>query len=87
MDRRAVDEAKKITKKKTATRNIHLHLKRSEASDMCTNSMNSLPLSTTYEDRLIQLIQEPSNTIKYAFVHIGGKLAELPSQIRNKVAI
>ena len=42
--------------------------------------MNSLSLSTTDEERLIQLIQQSSNTIKGAFVHIGGKLAELTNQ-------
>ena len=85
-NRRAVDEAKKITAKKTATIKIHLQLKISEDFDMCINSMNSLYSSTTDEDKLIQLIQQPSNTIKDAFVHIGGKLAELPNQRRDTVA-
>ena len=49
--------------------------------------MNSLYLSTTDEERLIQLIQQSSNTIKDAFVHIGGNLAELPNQIRDTLAI
>ena len=57
-----------------------------EDFDMCINSMNSLSLSTTDEYRLIQLIQQPSNTIKDAFVHIGGKLAKLPNQRRDTVA-
>ena len=48
--------------------------------------MNSLSLSTTDEYSLIQLIQKPSNTIKDAFAHIGGKLAELPNQRRDTVA-
>ena len=48
--------------------------------------MNSLSLSTTNEDRFIQIIQQPSNTIKDAFVHIGGELAELPNQRRDTVA-
>ena len=81
-----MDEAKKITAKKTSTINIHLQLKISEAFDMCINSMSSLYSSTTDEDRLIQLIQQTSNTIKDAFVHIGGKLAELPNQRRDTVA-
>ena len=85
-NRIAVDEAKKIKAKKTATRKIHLQLKISEDFDMCINSMNSLSLYTTYEYRLIQLIQQPSNTIKDAFLHIGGKLAELPNQRRDTVA-
>ena len=85
-NRRAVDEAKNTTAKKTATRNIHLQLKRSEAFDMCINSMNSLSLSTTNEDRLIQLTQQTSSTIKDAFVHIGVKLAELPNQRRDTLA-
>ena len=84
VNRRALDEAKNITAKKTSTRNIHLQLKRSEAFDMCINSMNILYLSTTDEYRLIQRIQKPSNTIKDAFVHIGGKLAELPNQRREE---
>ena len=42
VNRRAVDEAKKITEKKTATRKNHLQLKRSEAFDMCINYMNRL---------------------------------------------
>ena len=39
---RAVDEAKKIKAKNTATRKIHIQLKGYEAFDMCINSMNSL---------------------------------------------
>ena len=85
-NRREMDEAKNITAKKTATRKILLKLKRSEAFDMCINSMNSLSSSTTDGDRLIQLLQKSLNTIKYAFVHIGGKLAELPNQRRDAVA-
>ena len=57
-NRREMEEAKKITAKKTATRKIHLQLKRSEAFDMCIKSMNSLSSSTTNEDRFIQLIQQ-----------------------------
>ena len=85
-NRREMEEAKKITVKKTATRNIHLQLKRYEAFGMFINSMNSLSLSNTYEDRFIQIIQQSSNTIKDTFVHIGGKLAELPNQRRDTVA-
>ena len=81
-----MDEAKKITAKKTATRKILLRLKRSKAFDMCINSTNSLYSSTTDEDRLIQLLQQSPNTIKDAFVHIGGNLAELPNQRRDTVA-
>ena len=81
-----MDEAKKITAKKTATRKILLQLKRSEDFDMCINSMKSLYSSTTNEDRLIKLLQQSPNTIKDAFVHIGGKLAKLPNQQRDSVA-
>ena len=81
-----MEDAKNITEKKTATRKIHLQLKRSEAFDMCIKSMNSLSSSTTDEDRFIQLIQQSSNTIKDSFVCIGGKLAELPNQRRDTVA-
>ena len=66
---------------------FHLQLKISEAFDTCIKSMNSLSLSATDEERLIQLIQQSSNTIKDAFVHIGGNLAELPNQIRDTLAI
>ena len=52
MNMRAVDEAKKITVKKTATRNIHFQLKIYETFDMCINSMNILYFSTTDEYRL-----------------------------------
>ena len=85
-NRREMDEAKKITAKKKATRKIHLQLKIYEAFDICIKSMNSLSLSNTDEDRFIQLIQKSSNTIKDAFVHIGGKLAELHNQRRDTVA-
>ena len=85
-NRREMDEAKKITAKKTAKRKILLQLKRSEAFDMCINSMNSLSSSTTDEDRLIHLLQQSPNTTKDAFVHLGGKLAELPNQQRETVA-
>ena len=81
-----MDETKKITSKKTATRNILLQIKRSEAFDMCINSMNSLASSTTDEDRLMQLIKQSPNTIKDAFVQIGGKLAELINQIMDTVS-
>ena len=77
---------KKITAKKTATRKILLQLKKSEAFYMCINSMKSLSLSTTDEDRLIQLLQQSPNTIKDAFVHIGNFLAELTNQRRDTVA-
>ena len=80
-----MDEAKKITAKKTATKNILLQLKRYEDFDMCINSMNSLSSSTTDEDSLIQLIKQSPNTIKDAFVHLRGKLAELPNQRRDTV--
>ena len=53
---REIDEAKNITAKKTATRKVLLQVKRSEAFDMCINSINSLSSSTTDEDRLIQLL-------------------------------
>ena len=86
VNRIEMDEAKKITAKKTAKRNILLRLKRSEAFDMCINSINSLSSSTTYEDRPIQLLQQSPNTIKDAFVHLGVKLAELPNQQRETVA-
>ena len=49
--------------------------------------MNSLSFSTNDEDMLIQIIQQPSNTIKNAFVNIGEKLAELPNQRKDKLAI
>ena len=81
-----MEQAKKIAANNTATRKVHLQLKRSEAFYMCINSMNGLYLSTTDEDRFIQLIQKSSNTIKDTFVHIGGKLAELPNQRRDTVA-
>ena len=66
-----MEEANNITAKKTDTRKVHLQLKISEAFDMC---------------RFIKLIKKSSNTIKDAFVHIGGKLAELPNQRRDTVA-
>ena len=85
-NRREKEEAKKETAKKTATRKVHLQLKQYEALDRCINSMNSLSSSTTDEERLIQLIQQSSNTIKDTFVHIGGKLAKLPNQRRDAVS-
>ena len=81
-----MEEAKKITAKTTATRKIHLQLKRSEAFDMCINSMNSLSSSNTDKYRFMQLIQQSSNTIKDAFVHIGRKLYKLPNQRRDTLA-
>ena len=81
-----MNEAKHITSKKTATRKVLLQVKRSEAFDMCINSMNSVSSSTTDEYRLIQLLRQSPNTIKDAFVHIGGKLAELPNTRRHTVA-
>ena len=53
---------------------------------MCVNYIKSLSSSTTTEDRFIQLIQQSSNTVKDIFVHIGGKISELPNQIRDTVA-
>ena len=49
--------------------------------------MNSMSSSTTNEQIIIQLNQQSSNTIKDAFVNIEGKLAELPNQRRDTVAI
>ena len=40
------EDGKKVTAKKTATGNVHLQLKGSEAFDRRINSMNSLSLST-----------------------------------------
>ena len=48
--------------------------------------MNSISYFTTNEERLIQIIQQSSNTIKDAFGHIKGKLAKLPNQRRYIVA-
>ena len=85
-NRRETEEAKKITAKKTSTRKTHLQLNRSEDFDMCINTMNSLSLSTTDEYMFIQLSKKLSNTINDAFVHIGGKLSELPNQRRDTLA-
>ena len=48
-NRREMEDAKKITAKKTSTRKVHLQIKISEDFDRCINSMNSLSLSTTNE--------------------------------------
>ena len=85
-NRREKQEAKKATENKTTTIKVHLQLKISEIFDTCINSMNSLSLSTTYEESLIQLIQKLSNTIKDAFVHIGGKLAKQTNQRSDTAA-
>ena len=85
-NRKEMEEVKKIKAKKTATRKVHLQLKISEAFDRCINSMNSLSLYTTNKERFIRFIKQSSNTIKDAFVHTGGKLAELTNQIRDTVA-
>ena len=81
-----MDEAKKITAKKTATRKVLLQVKSSEAFDMCINSMNSINSSATDEYRLIKLLRQSPNTIKDAFVHLGGELSELPNTQRDTVA-
>ena len=83
---RGKEEAKFLTENKKATRKVHLQHKRSEAFDTFINSTNSMSSSTTYGERLIQIIQQPSNIIKDAFVHIGGKLAKPPNQTRDAVA-
>ena len=84
-NRREKEEVKNVTTEKTAMRKFHLKLNRSESFDRCIKSMNSLSLSSTDEESFIQLIQQSSNTIKDAFVHIGGKLAELHNQRRDTV--
>ena len=84
---REKEETKKVTEKKTDRKKDCLRLNIYHYFDRCINSMNSLSLSTTDEKRLIQIIRQSSNTIKDAFVHIGGKLAKLPNQIRDTVAI
>ena len=48
--------------------------------------MNSLSLSTTDEEMFMKIIKQPSKTIKYDFVKIGRKLAEIPNQRRDTVA-
>ena len=85
-NRKEKEEAKKVTAKKTATRKVHIQLNRSEDFYRCINSMNSLSSSTTNEERLIQIIQQSSNTIKGDFVHIRGKLDKLLNQRRGAVA-
>ena len=57
-NRREKGEAKKVTEKKTATRKMHIRLNKHEAFDRCINSMKSLSLSTTNEERLIQLMKK-----------------------------
>ena len=57
-NRREMYEAKNITAKKIAKRKILIQMKRSEAFDMCINSINSLYLSTNDEDRWIQLLKQ-----------------------------
>ena len=47
-NRREKEEAKKVTAKKTATREVHLQLKRYEDFDRRINSMKILSSSTTY---------------------------------------
>ena len=86
VNRRAIEEAKKITSNKIATKKVHLPLKISGAFDRSINSTTSLSLSTTNKERTIRLIQKSSNIIKDAFVYIGGKLAKLPNQRRDTVA-
>ena len=84
--RREMEWEIKITAKKTATKKVHLQLNRSEDFYMCINFMNSMSSSTTDEYRFIQLIQQSYNTIKDAFVHIGGKFSKLNNQRRDTVA-
>ena len=48
--------------------------------------MKIMSSSTTYEEGLIQLIQQSSNTIKDESLQIGGKLAKLTKQSRDTVA-
>ena len=81
-----MEEAKKITENKTATRKVYLQLNRYEGFDRCIKSMNSISLSTINEERFIRLIKQSSNTIKDVFLHIGGKLDKMPNQIRDTVA-
>ena len=69
-NRREKGEVKKEIAIETLTINVHLQLKQSKAFDRCINSMNSMSSSNTDEERLIQLIQKSSNTIKDAFVQI-----------------
>ena len=85
-NRREKEEAKKVTSKQIATRKVHLQLKRSEAFNRCINSINSMSLSTTDEERLMQLIQKLSNTIKDAFEKIGGNFSEMPNHRSDTVA-
>ena len=73
-NRREKEEAKNITSKKTATRNVHLQLNISEDFDGFINSVNSLSLYITNEEMLIRLFQQSFNTIKDAFVNIVCKL-------------
>ena len=42
VNRRAMEEAKKVTAKNTDTRKVHLQLNRYEAFDRCINSMKSM---------------------------------------------
>ena len=51
---------------------VHIQINISEYFDRCINSMNSLSLSTTDEERFVQIFQQSFNTIKDDSVHIGG---------------
>ena len=51
-------EGGKLTENNTATRKVYIQLNRSGDFDKYINPMNSLSLSTTSEERLIQIIQK-----------------------------
>ena len=66
------NEREKETTKKTATQKFHPQQNRCEDFQKCQESMNSLSSSPTEEYMSINLVNLSSNTLKYAFSHIGG---------------
>ena len=85
-NRREKDETKKESAKKTSIRKAFLHKKRSEyfrRFQDCIYSLSPSPSELTIQIALVPL---SAITLKDAFFHLGGKLGDLPNQIRQTVA-
>ena len=80
---RRENKDKKETLKNTAAQKLYLQQKKSEAFKKCQDSMYGLSPSTSEESMFTDNVNLPSNTLKYNFENLGGKLGDLPNKRRE----
>ena len=84
-NRRGKQQAKKEAAKNAAARKACLQQNRSGAFNKIKNCMDNI-LSPYEYTMLVAHVFLSNNTLKDAFFHLGGKLGDLPNQIRQTVS-